>query len=184
MICLHEPAFRRMPSRFSIAVLPLLIATSPLGLQSEEIPQKKFLQHSEVIGAEKCIECHDSEVKAEALRQHGSAPERKSGRDRAKDGHHQSGPDPDERVVHPVSFHGAEAGQCSRQGDRRSQLRELPRRRQELARYSQYRGPPGIRRHSGGPGKTGFRCRGQGNAESRRHSSRRFELLQLPHRDR
>lgn len=39
-------------------------------LQAEEIVVKKFLQHSQVVGASECIECHESEVKAWRGSQH------------------------------------------------------------------------------------------------------------------
>lgn len=42
----------------------ILIFFSCAWAEGEEIARKKFLQHSQVISSEKCIECHESEIKA------------------------------------------------------------------------------------------------------------------------
>jgi len=49
---------------FPKLALTLLAFAISLNCYGQDIATKKFLQHSKVIGAEKCIECHESEIKA------------------------------------------------------------------------------------------------------------------------
>lgn len=48
-------------SRLPLIVLFIAFSTASNG---QEIAKKKFLQHSQVISSDKCIECHESEIKA------------------------------------------------------------------------------------------------------------------------
>ncbi len=57
-----------MTSRIAISVSALLLFAISLvmveGSHGQEIARKKFLEHSQVIGSNKCIECHESEIEA------------------------------------------------------------------------------------------------------------------------
>lgn len=48
----------------------LMVYTNTQALAEDEIVVKKFLQHSQVISSQECIECHESEVKAWRETQH------------------------------------------------------------------------------------------------------------------
>jgi hypothetical protein len=55
----QNPRLKTTISILSLAILGLCSASG-----EDEIVVKKFLQHSQVVGASECIECHESEIKA------------------------------------------------------------------------------------------------------------------------
>jgi hypothetical protein len=64
MTCQYFQRRKILFPRGAAITLSCVFASFVPAIRAQEIPQKKFLQHSQVIGAEKCIECHESEIKA------------------------------------------------------------------------------------------------------------------------
>lgn len=62
---MNNALFSSLFSKLLVKACPFILTLAvTLPCQGQDIAAKKFLQHSKVLGSEKCIECHESEIKA------------------------------------------------------------------------------------------------------------------------